>query len=174
MIVFVDGPHGEKIGKQEKNQILEHLAQGSYAWRVNEAYNNIYHFSSHNAYDIKDFFTDMQYIANSKYHQLQVMGGIHTDPYGHTSGLIGQHTPYGEFVPALTKDTYIRFKVHQDQAHFKILKCLDHFSVYHYLVKSPHIEKLQLPTSFPVSMYPIAEDILPTSRYTRSQIVFVQ
>jgi hypothetical protein len=173
MIVFVDGPHGEQVTKKEQNQILKDLAQGSYAWRVNETYNNVHHFSSHNAYEIKDFFTDLQYIVNSKYHKLQVMGNVHTDPYGHTSGMIGQLTPYGEFAPALTKDTYIRFKIHQDPNHFKILKSLDHFSVFHYLVRPPHIEKLQLHPSIPVTMYPIPEDLIPSSRYTRSQITFI-
>ena len=173
MIVFVDGPHGEKISKQEKNQILEYLAEGSYARRVNEAYNNVFHFSSHNSYDINDYFKDMQDIIDNKNHQLQIMGGVHSDPYGHTSGMIGQMTPYGEFIPALTKDTYIRFKIHQDPNHFKILRCLDHFQVYHYLVNPPMIEKLQLNTSVPVAMYPIPEDIIPSSRYSRSQIVFI-
>lgn len=173
MIDFIDGPHGEKISKKEQNQILQHLAEGSYAWRVNEAYNNIYHFSSHNAYEYNDFHNDISYIMNSKYHKLQIMGGIHSDPYGHTSGMIGQMTMYGEFVPALVKDTYIRFKILQDPAHFKILRCLDHFSVFHFLVQPPHIEKLQLQPSIPVAMYPLSQDLIPSSRYSRSQIVFI-
>lgn len=174
MIVFVDGPHGEKLSKKEQKEIEKHLISGSFAWRLNMAYNNMLHFSSHSSYDIHTFLKDLQYIRDSKQHTLQIMGGEHTDSYGHTSGMIGQYTPYGEYVPAVVKDTYIRFKIIQDTKHFKMLKSLDTFSVYHFLVSAPYIEKLHLHSSVPVVMYPIEKDLLPISRYSRSQILFQQ
>lgn len=175
MITFVDGPHGEKISKQEQKRIHQALEKGSVPWQINEFYNNVLHFSSHKSYDIQHFLSDMSYIIENKHHQLQIMGGIHQDPFGHTSGMVGQFTqPYNEFIPCLVKDTYIRFKVHMDPNHFKIIKCLDHFDVFHYLVDVPYIEKLQLHPSVPVVMFPTHDHLLPKTRYKNSSIMFSQ
>lgn len=173
MLEFVDGPHGEKISKQEQARLKELLTPGSHAWKLNEIYNNVFHFSSYHNYDIKDFLSELKYLIDSKVHTVQVMGGVHTDPYGHTSGMVGQMTEYGDFLPAIIKDTYIRFKVVMDTKHFKIMRTLNHFSVFHFLTSVPHVEKLQLHPSVPVVMQELPHaSFMPTSRYTRSQIVF--
>jgi hypothetical protein len=178
MIEFVPGPHGETCSKKEQARITESLKPGSFAWRVNQVYNNVYHFSSHKPYDTELFLQELKYIVDSKHHKIQVMGGLHTDPYGHTSGMIGQYedySGYGEFFPAITKDTYIRFKIVQDQKWFKVLRVLDHFSVFHFLMQVPYIERLQLHHTTPVYMQePPSGDLVPTSRYAKNAILFVQ
>jgi hypothetical protein len=150
------------------------LTHGSHAWKLNEIYNNVIHFSSYHNYDIRDFLNDLKYLIDSKVHTVQVMGGVHTDAYGHTSGMIGQMTDYGEFVPAITKDTYIRFKVVMDPRHFKIMKTLDHFSVFHFLTDVPVVEKLQMHTNMPIVMQELPHSsFTPRSRYARSHIVYI-
>jgi hypothetical protein len=174
MITFVEGPHGEKITKAQEKKLRDALSPDSFAWQLNTVYNNIVHFSSHNNYDALGFLTDLKNLIEHKHHTVQVMGGSHTDSYGHTSGMIGQMTPYGEFIPAVVKDTYIRFKVIMDLNHFKILRAIDHFSVFHYLLEVPIVEKLHLHPSNPIVMYELPDaSLAPRSRYARSQIVFI-
>ena len=173
MIEFVVGPNGEKISEKQKASITSMLSPKSFAWNVNEIYNNVNHFSSHQSYDTNVFLDEIKYIVNHKHHTLKVMGGVHTDPYGHTTGMIGQYSPYNEFFPALTKDTYIRFKIQQDERYMKMLRALDTFSVFHYLVDVPEIIQLRLHHTTPVVMAPIiAEPYVPKSRYVTTHFVY--
>lgn len=173
MIEFVVGPNGQKISDKEKVAITKMLSPASFAWNVNEIYNNVHHFSSHKAYETKTFLDEVKYIANHKHHKLIVMGGIHQDPYGHTSGMIGQYTLYNDFFPAITKDTYVRFKIQQDERYMKMLHALDSFVVFHYLVDVPEIVKLQLHYTIPVVLAPIiTQNYLPRSRYTAKNFLY--
>jgi hypothetical protein len=166
MLTFIPGPHGEKVNKNEENFLRECLTPGSSCWHLNEVFNNVHHFSSHQSYVIQQFLSELKYLIDHKEHQVQIMGTTHTDAYGHTSGLIGQYDDYGFYYPALVQDSYIRFKVVINHASFKVLKALDTFSVFHYLVKPSFVEKVHLPTKYavyvPANTPPHA---MPASRY---------
>jgi hypothetical protein len=89
---------------------------------------------------------ELKYIVDSKKYSLEVYGGVHMDP-GHTSGMIGQYNEIGEYVPALVKDTYVRFKVNLNIKNAKkeavpVFSVLNTLSVFHYLVGVPVVVSL--------------------------------
>lgn len=174
MIVFLPGPHGERLQPNEEKEILAALDEGSLAWRVNSHYNTFTHFYSHSEYDTATFLRELKYLIDSRVHKVDVIGGIHTDPYGHTTGLIGQYSDFGEYMPAMVKDTYIRFKVNLNPSHMRALRAFDTFSVFHFLMTPPHIVQLTLSPRFPVYMGPVKSDLVPSSRYKGVAISFVQ
>jgi len=141
----------------------------SFCWRVNQVYNNVYHFSfpQYN-YDTEDFLLDMWTLIHHEKHKVQIMGTEHTDPFGHTTGMVGQYGDMGEFVPALVQDSYIRFKIVLDLKHKKTNKTqmlretqvLLPDVVYHFLLRPPKIVRLQFPHN-PVWIHPMEEDLVP-------------
>lgn len=173
MLEFVAGPHGEKISLKEQSQLRECLKEGSFCWKLNETYNNYGHFYSHNQYDISSFLNELKYLLEHKYHKVQLMGGVHTDTYGHTTGMIGQYTEYNEYVPSVVKDSYIRFKIYLDPNHMRVLRVFDTFSVFHFLTSAPHIEKLHLGKQYPVYMSAVDASLIPTSNYKGITIGFI-
>ena len=163
MLDFIPGPNGERISPKDQKYIRESLSPNSFSYHVNSYYNNSHHFSAPYTYDIIPFLKEVQRIKESTVHTLQIMGGVHTDPYGHTSGLIGQYDEYNEYFPAIMKDTYIRFKVLiKSQI---ALHALNTINVFHYMISAPHIVKLQLGVKVPVTMIQVPQDFVPTSAY---------
>lgn len=173
MIIFLPGPHGEKLSKEEQGTIKNLLHPSSLSWQINAYYNTYNHFYSHNNYETDTFLQELQYIIKSSIHQMQVCGGIHTDTYGHTTGLIGQYNEYGEYVPSVVRDTYIRFRIYMDSKHFKLLHALNTESVFHFLIKTPHIERLGTYKRFPVIMFPVDSSLLPSAKYKHLNITFI-
>ena len=85
MLEFIPGPNGERITLKDQKHIRECLSPNSFSYHVNYYYNNNHHFSAPYTYDIEPFLKEIQRIIESTTHTLQIMGGIHTDPYGHTT-----------------------------------------------------------------------------------------
>ena len=177
MIEFVAGPHKELVGAKEKKMIEEMLKtctdKASFSYRLNTMYNNAGHFSNiQYMYDISAFLKELKAIADSIYHKVQVMGSVHTDPYGHTSALIGQYTYEGEFVPSLVQDSYIRFRIVMDPRHMKIMRVLNTEMIYHFLVDKPRIIKTQLNRHIPVMMASHDMSMYPTTSYKSLQVQY--
>lgn len=171
MLEFIPGPNGERITLKDQKHIRECLSPNSFSYHVNYYYNNNHHFSAPYTYDIEPFLKEIQRIIESTTHTLQIMGGIHTDPYGHTSGLVGQYTEYNEYFPAIMKDTYIRFKVLMKSQ--IALKALNNTNVFHYLIAAPHIVKLQLGVKAPITMVQVPKEFIPTSTYKNNWYIWV-
>ena len=134
MIIFVEGPHREIMKYEEQQAVLEMMTRctddNEFVNQVNTKYNNKYHFCNPRFdYNIEVFLEELKMFSDSIYHQVQVMGTIHTDAYGHTSMLHRE----GKIV----KDTYLRFKIVMDQQHMKITRVLKPGPVYHFLVGMP-------------------------------------
>jgi hypothetical protein len=188
MIDFIPGPNQEKVSDTEKEEITymlkKCLIKTTFAHQVNKAYNNFEHFASPQYnYDIDNFLKALSDIANSTSYTIKVMGGIHSDPFGHSSSLIGQTSYYNEFTPCIVQDKYIRFKVDMtNNFNQKILGPLNTTSIFHFLVDVPKIIQLQLHYSIPSDMYPLINtngnqmkypDLYPTSRYKSNVIRIV-
>lgn len=185
MIEFVLGPNNEMITASEKTFVTKMLNTclevGSLSHQVNFAYNNVYHFyNPQYQYDIMYFLKELKNMVDSVHHKVQVMGSIHEDPFGHTSNLVGQYSGYGDYIPSIVKDRYIRFKVKMDPKNRKILRTLDETNVFHFLVDVPEIVKLQLPVSHPITMRPLINSdgnlleypsLYPKSKYKKSKLV---
>ena len=131
MIVFVSGPHGQVIDDAERKYITSLLKScydfNSQSFRVNILYNNYMHFQNPNiSYDAKAFLKELVSVVHSPYYRVEVMGGIHSDPYGHTSS----------YASALAQDNYIRFKVSlgQNCTECSNLKVLHPMNIYHFLI----------------------------------------
>lgn len=169
MLEFISGPNGEKISSADQNNIRKSLSHNSHSYYINKYYNNSYHFSAPYTYDIDPFLKEINKIIESKVNILQVMGGVHTDSYGHTSGLIGQYNEYNEYFPAIMKDTYIRFKVLIKSQ--MTLVALNAVNVYHYLIELPHIVKLQESVKCPVALLPVLHELVPTSSYKNTRFI---
>jgi hypothetical protein len=166
MIEFVSGPHGETVSSKERKFIEQALAENSDSYNINRIYNNGYHFSSQQyTYETSTFLRELSNLIQSQFHKIVIMGGVHSDPYGHSSGLIGQYGDYGEFFPSIVKDNYIRFKVVMEKKHMKALRALDETHIFHYLITTPEITQLQLNVHYPIALpdynYPLQ------SRYKR-------
>jgi hypothetical protein len=184
MLEYVPGPHNEVITTKERKYITELLEscnnKKSFGYQVNKAYNNGYHFSSfQNQYDIDHFLHELYTIVTSKYHTVQIMGSVHSEPFGHSSSLIGQYSPYGEFLPCMVKDKYIRFKIVMDHKNMKILRTFNTISVFHFLTDVPQVTQTQLDSRVPLYMNPLINSdgsymeyptLYPTSRYKNSTI----
>lgn len=185
MLDFIPGPNNEKISDKEKLEITNMLQNCNkveeFGHQVNIAYNNITHFSSPQYnYDINEFLKALSAIVNSVSFHIEVMGSIHSDPFGHSSSLIGQMSQYGEFLPCLVQDKYIRFKVNmKNKINDKILGPLNTTSIFHFLVDVPEIIRLQLHQSNPCVMYQLINTdgkkmeypkLYPSSRYKYTKI----
>lgn len=171
MLEFVPGPHRETVTDKQKQHIAHCFRKGSHSYMINLAYNNAAHFSSfHNQYNITQFLKEIDYLINSKEHKIQVMGGIHSDPFGHSSNMIGQVVGFGEFYPAIVQDTYIRFNVLMDPKNPEKLQALDSVQTYHYLIEPPTLVKLQQRHNIPVYVY--FTHIMPSpGHYTAIKLV---
>lgn len=177
MIEFVTGPHNSTAGAQEKKLLTEMLTtcmdRTSFSHRLNAAYNNAYHFSNPQyMYDIGAFLKELKTMVDSIYHKVQVMGNVHTDPYGHTSALIGQYTEYGEFVPSIVQDSYIRFKIVMDPKHAKIMRVFQPEMIYHFLTDKPRIVKTQMTRHYPIVMASHDTSLYPTTTSKTLQIQY--
>jgi hypothetical protein len=185
MLEFIPGPNNEIISKEEKDRLTDMLKKcndvSTLGHQVNIAYNNITHFSSPQYnYNINEFLKALSDIVNSKSFTIEVMGSIHSDPFGHSSSLIGQMSQYGEFLPCLVQDKYIRFKVNmKNHINNKILGPLNITSIFHFLVDVPEIIRLQLHQRTPCVMYQLINtdgkkmkdpDLYPSSRYKYTKI----
>ena len=140
--------------------------------RINEVYNNAWHFSNGLQYDTHQFLKELGIIADSVKDKVMVHGGIHTDAYGHASGIIGQleYTQYGtQYYPALTRDTYIHFTIHTEGV--RRLHALNTTNAFHFLVKVPHIIKLHLPPKVPVLIRTNDENLTPTSSIKKVKFI---
>lgn len=177
MLEIVPGPHGETISQHEKQKIINAFSSctdpTSIYYRINSHYNNALHFgTSKYEGNVNMFLKEIKNIVDSKYHKIQVMGGVHSDSYGHSSHLIGQYDNYNVFMPAIVTDNYVRFKVIQDHKNYKVLRSLDETHIFHFLMTPPTI--IQLFNAYrPVFMYYTDEDISPYSRYKRLNIQYV-
>lgn len=186
MLEFTPGPHGERISPTQQKIIEEAFIScmdaSSKYHKVNVAYNNIHHFMfSQYDYDIQTFLSEIKNVVDSSFNKIQVMGDVHTDPYGHTSGLIGQYTEYQEFAPAIVKDSYVRFKLQFDPKHVKAYKVLDPSKIYHFLIDVPSIVQLQMHHTIPVYIYPLydlkgkrivnPQSLYPSTRYKNIKII---
>ena len=130
----------------------------------------MYYFGNPNiSYDIYVFLRELKSVIDNRYHTIEVMGGVHADPWGHTSYMMGQVNDYGEFVPVLTKDKYIRFKLVVDNKHPRQFAALNTTSIFHLLVQVPEIVKIPLHVSVPVQKSPRIKKVLeisdPSSHY---------
>lgn len=151
MIEFVKGPHGEIIDEKEKQYIIAAFKKDSKAMRINAAYNNGWHFSNFIGYDTNTFIREVQRVADSKVDKIIVHGGIHTDSYGHTSGLIGQleFSQYGtQYYPVITRDTYVHFTVVTQG--IKAFNAIDTTNAFHFLIEVPHIIQLHSHPKTPI------------------------
>lgn len=174
MLEFVAGPGKAAAAPKEQSRIRVCIrSYNSYCWRVNQTYNNVKHFSfPQYDYDTGDFLLDMWDIIRHPKHKLCIMGSEHQDPFGHTSGMIGQFGELGEFVPALVQDSYVRFKVELDSlkaAPNTKPRVLQQGPVYHFLLRPPTVVRLQFPHA-PVWMYPVDSDLVPSSKYKNKAI----
>ena len=181
MIEFVPGPHGEVISGNQRLVIemalKDCMMKTATSHLVNVAYNNTHHFMMNTFdYDIKGFLIELKNAVDSMYNKVVVMGGVHSDPFGHTTGLFGQYNEYNEFCPAIVKDSYIRFRFVFDKKHVKAYKVLDEIKVFHFLVDVPQIVQLQLNYRVPVYIYPFydfygnlisSKELYPKSRYKK-------
>lgn len=162
MIEFVPGPHGEKVTAKEKKLITELLENcfnpEHFGNHVNIAYNNVAHFSSQQYdYDTVTFLRELRDMVQSTKHKVQVHGSIHTDPYGHSSSMIGQYNEYHEFMPCIVHDSYIRFKLVIDPKYMKKMNALNDVVFFHFLVQVPQVVHAQLGDYIPIVMYPIMD-----------------
>jgi hypothetical protein len=123
-------------------------------------------------YDTGAFLKELKTMVDSIYHKVQVRGSIHTDSYGHTSALIGQYTEYGEFVPSIVQDSYIRFKIVMDPKHTKIMRVFHPDVIYHFLTDKPKIIKTQLNRRYPIVMASHDTSLYPTTTYKTLQIQY--
>lgn len=179
MIEFVPGPHGETISSSQRATIekalKDCLVNTSMSHLINVAYNNTHHFMMDTFdYDIRGFLTELKNAVDSIFNKIVVMGGVHSDPFGHTTGLFGQYNEYNELCPAIVKDNYIRFKLVFDKKHVKAYKVLNDVNVFHFLVSVPHIVQLQLHHRVPLYIHQfydfngkvvVKKELYPTSRY---------
>jgi len=172
MLEFVLGPHGETISQKQKDKIV-HAFSSDYYNRINTFYNIPNHFGTakYNG-DVTSFLREIESIVDSKYHKLQIMGDIHTDPYGHSSYLIGQYDDYNVFIPAIVKDNYVRFKVVQDPKHYKMLRSIDDTRIFHFLMTPPSIVQIY-DIYRPTYMNYVDKDIAPITRYKRINIQYI-
>ena len=130
VLLFVPGPHRETISIDEmafiQDSFQEHID-------INYIYNNPIHFGYGCIYDMDEYLCELKWLLEHKDQGIgiEVMGGIHKDPLGHTSGLIGQYT-------LLVQDTYIRFRVMMDcNSNLKVFS--PYGQVYHWLVDWPYL-----------------------------------
>ena len=172
MIEFIQGPNNQVCSAQERRYI-ETLLQScnditTFCFALNWTYNNPGHFSTTQySYNIRGFLDELAAIAKSQHHKVQVMGSIHRDPYGHSSQLMAQYSPYDEFVPCLVSDKYIRFQIRQDPRHFKMLRQLNETLVFHLLVDLPTIIRV-MDSRHPVYLHPgIHPNMFPHSLYKK-------
>lgn len=171
VLEFTAGPGKAAALPKEQASIRACIRNyNSYCWRVNQVYNNVHHFSfpQYN-YDTNDFLLDMWDTIKHPIHKLQIMGSGHRDPFGHTSGMIGQYGDMGEFVPALVQDSYVRFQVVLDPKDKTKTRVLQPGPVYHFLLRPPKIVRLQFPHS-PVWMHSVDRDLVPSSKYKKNAI----
>jgi len=177
MLEFIDGPHKEIADAKERKHLMELMTTcmdtHSFSHKLNIMYNNEYHFSNMQyMYDIHAFLKELKMLIDSIYHKVQVMGSVHSDPYGHTSALIGQYSVYGEFVPSIVQDSYIRFKIVMDPKHTKILRVFSPEVIYHFLVDKPKVVRTQLARHFPIVMASHDMSLYPTTSYKSLQIQY--
>lgn len=168
MIEFVPGPHGQVASASEKAKITAGMSPTSMSYYVNQVYNNPHHFSSPQfQYDPNTFLRELLNMIDSQFHKVEVMGGIHSDPFGHSSGLIGQQSPYGDVFPVIVKDTYVRFRIKMHQNYVKALRALDTVNTFHFLMQVPDIVKVQF-MRVPVKVYITDHRFLPRSEHYKS------
>lgn len=140
MIIFEKGPGGQEIDENEKNKIKNAFKYNSNEIEINYAYNNAYHFANNNGnYDINIFINEVMNIVNSPIDELVILGGIHQDPYGHSSYIIGQKDK-DTFYPSIVQDSYVHFKIRMK--HFRPLHTLNITNSFHFLMDVPRIVKL--------------------------------
>lgn len=183
MIEFLNGPHGEKINDNQKSFITSVLKSCdnpyNFYHQINIAYNNVNHFCNQHNYNIHYLLKEIKNLAHDKHHKLVIMGSIHFDPFGHTSGLIGQFDDYKEYNNSIVKDSYVRFKVYINPNYSYKYKTLQDNVIYHFLLDVPEIIHLQLGRKIPVYMYTLYNstgealvfpDLYPKSKYKELQI----
>jgi len=143
MIEFIAGPHNEKITLNEKFFIVNMLrtcyTMHSRSFCLNMKFNNFAHFTVPTCpSNIAQFLLELSLLAHSENVTVQVMGGVHTDSYGHISGLIGRYNEFNEFVPCIVRDKYIRFRIVPKEMKALQGTCsMSPASVYHFLVDDP-------------------------------------
>jgi hypothetical protein len=175
MIEFISGPNKnfKLANSQEERKIRRCMSNfDAPCWRLNEIYNNGDHFSfAQFNYDTDSFLNEIWDIANCSVDTLEVMGSVHSDPFGHSSMMIGQYNEKGIFVPVVVKDYYIRFKVAFGPKSKRKLNILKEGYIYHFLVKRPEIVMVMLPIdTHPVCMMPIEEYMTPTFANSKKKI----
>ena len=168
MLIFSNFNH---IVTSDQRKHIINLLSSQLTHQINLYYNNQAHFGNPLAnYDIQTFLNELKAVIDSKFHNIEIMGNIHSD--FHTTFLLGQYNDLDEFIPAYVKDNYIRFKFNMHPTHFKIFHVLKPNTIYHFLTSVPNIEKLTIPKS-PLFMRQPEPELIPTSNYKKMKIQFI-
>ena len=160
---YVKGPQGQEFSPAMRSALTKKLMTcaepNNTLGLINTFYNSAEHFGMPMFDTVPHaFLKDIQTAANSTHHTIEVMGTEHTDPFGHSTVLIGQYDmAYGTFYPAIVKDCWIRFRIVLDHQHYKIFHSLSESKIYHLLIDTPTIVHLQLGVRTPVVMMQIPD-----------------
>ena len=170
MINFI--PFGQTITDADKRRMRSYFDDPKIEL-INRLYNNATHFSSPLiGYDINTFLREIRKAIHNKSDvTVEIMGNEHSEPFGHSSYLIGQYNEYGEFVPARVKDRYIRFRVVSKKSTW-----FNAGQIFHYLIDVPSIEQLGMPVyNQPVmgKQFIPYQNLIPISHYKRLNIDFI-
>lgn len=167
MIIFEQGPHRQVIGESEKRFIHNALTIDSFEWKLNEIYNNRYH-TMYGPLNPMTFLKELDMFVKSPHYQVIVMGGQHKDG-GHESSMMFQKQEWHDGVfyhqPCFVTDSYIRFKIVMPPKHLRVLRELEENTVFHFLTKVPHLEKLPYYDAYKnnvVFVYDMERRFLPT------------
>lgn len=178
-IKFVPGPKGEQAPSQSvKGQIEKALltcaTSNSPSFLLNTFYNRSEHFGVPTPYsDVTIFLQDIHAAATSKFHDIEVMGTEHSDPFGHSTQLIGQYDAIGTYYPTIVRDNYIRFKFRMDHNNFKVFRALNEQHIFHFIISPPMVVQLQLGVRIPIVMYtPPSTNIIPYLGKKYDKVIF--
>jgi len=170
MIEFVNGINGAgRATEVQQLQITTSFGEGSFAYNVNQAYNNMMHFNDIVYFtDTNAFLHDITAIIKHPKNSIQVSGSIHNNPQ-HPSNLLLQMQHFNAFFPVNVVDTYIQFRYIQRSP--MRLYTITNVSTYHYLIDLPTIVgvyDIKEPVFVSTSMQPLVIDALKNIKFIGS------